>query len=700
MSSKYADTFRDEVRELLSELEHGLLVLEEHPHDKAAVGRIFRTLHTIKGSGAMAGFDQVAEFTHEFESVIDLVRADRLQVTPALVSLGLAAKDHIRELVDATSDETPIDQATTDRLLAELRKVLESAGTPASPTEISEEPADDCDVPVTYRIRFVPEAHIFQKGINPLGMFRELERIGQCRCVAQVDDVPPLDKVEPTLCYLQWDIILTTSFGEDAIRDVFMFVEDDCLLDVSVIDDGGVLDSDADYKRLGEILVEHGQLDEEHLQQVLKQRKKLGESLVEAGLVSGDKIDAALAEQAQVQQQRQQRYQRDIASSIRVRSAKLDHLVDLVGELVTVQARLSRHAGQQTDPLLTEITEEVERLTWEMRDEIFNIRMVPIGASFSKFQRLVRDLSQELDKEVRLVTSGAETELDKTIIERLEEPLVHLLRNAIGHGIETPGERAAAGKSAEGTVAISAAQSGAYVVITVKDDGAGLNRDAIRHRAKSLGLLSEGAELADRDLLELICSAGLSTVGEVTNLSGRGVGMDAVRQAIEGLRGNLELHTLPGAGTTFTIRLPLTLAIIEGLLVRIGEVCYVFPMALVEECVELHADKSGRDRRRKMANVRGELVPYVRLREYFATAEPPPPIEQIVLAEVDGERIGFVVDSVIGEHQTVIKNLGQLYKGVRGISGATIMGDGRVALILDLQALSKGAEEKERLLAY
>ena len=694
MKDAQSGVFIDEARELLEEVERGLLALEEAPDDPEQVATLFRALHTLKGSGAMFGFEAIAAVAHEMEAVFELVRAARCSVSAELIDLALLALDHLKVLVAIVAgeeQEQPELTSLLDRIRSFCDRLGEAAPGPAAMPDLAA--AGDTR---TYRIRFYPPADIFQRGLNPLGFLRELYSLGDCLAVVQTGDIPNLDALDPQRCYLFWDLILTTDASVDTIRDIFIFIEDGCRLSITLIDEDGWPENAAEYKRLGEILVERGDLKPADLEQVLQERKRLGETLVAAGMVDSGRVDSALAEQQRIQELRRKRLGSSARSSLRVNSEKLDQLVNLVGELVTVQARLSQFVAQNDDPALVGIGEEVERLTWDLRDQILNIRMLPIGSTFGKFQRLARDLARELGKDVALVTTGAETELDKTVIERLDDPLVHLLRNAIDHGIESPERRLAAGKPAQGTVILSATHAGAYVLIEVRDDGAGLDREAIRRRALEQGLWSESGEYGDRELFTLIATPGFSTAGKVTSVSGRGVGMDAVRQAIEGLRGTVELSSRPGAGTTFTIRLPLTLAIIDGLLVNISGESYVFPMAMVEECVELHRPAAGKERRRNMATVRGELVPYVDLREHFDIHGEVPDIQQIVIADLDGQRIGFVVDYVVGEHQTVIKNLGQLYKEVRGISGATILGDGRVALIADLPALSQFAEAREK----
>lgn len=660
MIDRYADSFKEEAGELLSELEEALLELERQPRDRENIDRAFRALHTIKGTAGMTGFDTVEAFAHEIETVFDLVRSGRLEGNPELVNLSLMARDQIKLMIEAAFGGAKVDETETARLICALQNLLETRSKVAESDAETTESEGISDQERAYRIRFRPPADIFQRGIQPLGLLRELARLGTCRKTARTAEIPPLTDLNPELCYLFWDLTLTTTAGEDAIRELFIFVEDDCELEINVIPPAAAASAQNDPKPVG------------------SPRER------NSNLLPNLKPEAQKENQRPVE-----------TSSIRVRAEKLDSLVDLVGELVTVQARLSRCAGEKDDPNLLEIAEIVEHLTWEMRDQILNIRMLPIGTTFSRFRRLVRDLSNELGKETELLTIGAETELDKTVIERLGEPLVHLLRNAVDHGIETVGDRQAAGKPDKGTISLCAAHSGAKIVIEVKDDGRGLNRSAIKSRAQKLGLIAGETELDNKALLDLIFTPGFSTLGDVSSVSGRGVGMDVVKRTIDSLHGSIEVFSEPGKGTLFTIKLPLTLAIIDGLLVEVANEMFVLPLSAVEECIELtraEALSSG-----NLITVRDEITPYLSLRERFELSDERPESEQVVVAEVDGRRVGFAVDRVVGEHQTVIKSLGKMYRETKGISGATILGDGTVALILDLPPLVAEAERDERI---
>jgi len=436
--------------------------------------------------------------------------------------------------------------------------------------------------------------------------------------------------------------------------------------------------------------VEDGVLLESDLHSALKQQKPIGKILTEAGLVTEHQVSQAVARQKAVREAAPavaRAPQKEAVTSLRVAADKLDTLVDLVGELVIVQAQISQVVSDKGDPILTALSEQLERLSAELRDSTLGIRMLPIGSTFSKFRRLVRDLSSELGKEIELVTHGEDTELDKTVIERLGDPLVHLLRNSLDHGVELPQDRVAAGKKPGGIILLEAEHSGSEVLIRITDDGKGMDPSIIRKKAVEKGLIAPDADLTEKETLGLIFLPGFSTAAQVTNISGRGVGMDVVHRAIDSLRGSIELSSVLGQGTVITIRLPLTLAIIEGLQVQVGDGYFVVPLSLVEECVELHGKDVDPTRNQQIINLRGELVPYIHLRRWFEVEGAPPPIEQIVITGVEGRRIGIVVDHVIGEHQTVIKSLGRVYRDVEGISGATIRGDGTLALILDVPRL-------------
>lgn len=636
MMDQYQQAFQEEARELLAELEAALLELDQNREDREVVGRAFRALHTIKGSGAMFGFDAIASFTHHLENAFDQLRNGRLAVTGDLIRLALAAGDQIKSMLDAAAGATAADPGRSEEILAAVEKLTGPAATgnsvPAPQATVAAE-----GVPHEWRVHFRPAPDALLQGTNPLLLLAELRSLGDLQTKVDTAEVPLLSELDPERCYLGWDVVLKTTASRETIRDVFIFIEDEAELHI--------------------------------------------ESSAEAAPALRKSAAAAVSPKAAG----------PATNSIRVSADKLDQLVNLVGELVTVQARLNEASVRLNDTDLSEVAQAVERLTSELRENSMSVRMLPLRTTFERFRRLVHDLGAELGKEVDLEVEGADTELDKTVIDQLNDPLVHLIRNSMDHGLEPPAERLAAGKPARAVLHLSALHSGAHVLIRVQDDGRGLDAEAVRARAVEQHLIDPAARLTEPEIFSLILAPGFSTARQITDVSGRGVGMDVVRRSVEALHGSIELASVPGAGLTVTLRLPLTLAIIDGLLVRVGRAYFILPLANSLECVELTAQDVRLARGNHVANVRGEIIPYVRLSEYFRADTPRGEREQIMVVETEYGRYGFVVDEVLGDHQTVIKNLGKLYRHVQVVSGATILGDGTVALILDPDRLVQSA---------
>ncbi len=674
MIGQQRQAYREEAAELLDELETALLALEESPADRDLVDRAFRSLHTIKGSGAMFDFTTISAFAHEVETAFDAVRDGRLAVTGELVSIGLAAHDHLSRLLaeDETESETLL-RAGQD-LIGRLHQITGGIAA-ASDGPASEQLPDDAGA-ATYRIRFRPTRQCFLNGTNPLPLLDELRALGQLSLVADTEAIPPLEQMDPECCYIGWDMLLTTAADENTLRDVFIFVEEDADLEIERLP-GDPLRED-EQRELDQLLAAAGSSGaEETLAAFLAGRSKPAEQPAPADTV-GQEDPRRPSSAGTVS---------DSGATVRVAAEKLDALVNVVGEIVTLRARVGDYAQTVSDPVITSIAEEMERLTERLRDDTMSMRMLPVGTAFSRLKRLVRDLSRDLGKEVVLETEGEETELDKTVIERLGDPLLHLVRNSIDHGIEPPAERRAGNKPEYGAIRLTACHEGGSVVITVADDGAGLNRNAILNRAEEAGLVESRTSLSDSEIDALILQPGFSTATQVTKVSGRGVGMDVVKRTIDELRGTLEVTSRPGKGTSFRMKLPLTLAIIDGLLVEVAGHGFVLPMANIVECMEL-AGESRRGNSCDLITVRGEMVGCMRLRQHFDLGGSAPPIEQAVVAETRYGKMGFIVDRVIGDHQTVIKTLGTLYRNVEVVSGATILGDGTVALILDAEKLA------------
>jgi two-component system, chemotaxis family, sensor kinase CheA len=693
---KFKETFREEAFELLSHLEEDLLELESQPLNGEIINAAFRAIHTVKGSASMFGFDAVSSFAHEMETALDLCRNGSLSITKEFIGLALKGRDQLRQLMDFEEGLPEQVSKEVDSLLERFR-AFSRTGQQDGPTHAKEggQAAESPAAPAiprtrTFRVTFKPDKDIFKNGTKVLNLIEELSALGDADVFPHLEGIPPLESLDPELCYAWWEILLTATVDENAIRDIFIFVEGQCELRVEALPES----VDDAASRLGDILVDRGAVSPGMLRDALGSQKKLGEVLVESHILSKPQVDSALVEQAHLKKIRDQG--EAATGSIRVASDKLDSLVDLVGELVTLQARLAQTSLQLHDSGLSSISEQFERLISQLRDNTMSIRMLPIGSTFNKFRRVVRDLSTELGKEAALVTEGADTELDKTVIEKLGDPLVHIIRNSVDHGIEPPEQRELAGKPRGGTIKLSARHSGAYVLIQVSDDGKGLDREAIRTKAIERGLISPGQDISDQDLYQLIFEPGFSTSRKITTVSGRGVGMDVVKREIDSLGGSAQLATLPGAGMTVTLKIPLTLAIIEGLLVRLGEECFVIPLSSVDGCIEIRREELSKLGRKQIVNYRDELVPFVLLREFFASGEggateeegSEPAIEQMVIVSAQECRIGLVVDQVVGNYQTVIKPLGRMYRDIDGISGATILGDGTVALILDVNRIA------------
>ena len=690
MIDKMAEIFIDEANDLLDKLENLILELENNPEDIETIQEIFRIMHTIKGSSGMFGFDTISSFTHEVESAFNAVRNKEVKVTQELITHTLSARDYIRKLL-AEPDNPSIKNESQD--LIEIFKLYVKQNSINSkqkeseqkPLEHSKHIDEKNLTEATWRIHFIPASDIFKNGTKPCKLIEELQSMGKCSITPFFSKIPRLNDIEPTVCYISWEIIITTTAMEDDLKDVFIFLDSTSTIQITKISDDDD-DQSEPPKKIGEILVERNLTTKDVINEVLSTHKTIGQVLTDSKVVSKEIMQAALAEQKHLRDLQEKKQQETSNQTIKVNSEKLDKLIDLVGELVTFNARLTQISQFiQTSELYT-IAEQGERLILELRDTTMDMRMLPIGTIFSRFKRLVRDLSKELNKDIKLITEGAETELDKTVIEKLNDPLVHLIRNSIDHGIETPAVREASGKNPQGKVTLKAEHNGAFVLITIEDDGAGLNTKAIHQKAIERGLINTNDELTDNEICDLILQPGFSTASQVTSVSGRGVGMDVVKKDVTALGGTISIVTRHKKGTKFILKLPLTLAIIEGILVKIGNGFFVIPLSNVIECLEFQRTQSTKIC--SSINIRNEIIPYIDLRTFFEIDDPLPTMEQIIIVNDQDSRMGLVIDKVIGNYQTVIKPLGRLYKNTYGFSGATILGNGSVALILDIYKLS------------
>jgi two-component system chemotaxis sensor kinase CheA len=701
------ETFILECRELLEDMETALLSVEQAEEKDELVNAIFRAAHTIKGSSGLFSLDHVVAFTHVVESVLDRVRAGKLTIADKLVVLLLACCDHIGTLIDGVaegeSSGTPELLQQGEPLIVQLRSYLDSGATksdkgPAPATAMvgaeSEQVkringngvnADHWHISV----RFGPD--VLRNGMDPLSFVRYLGTIGRISGIATLHDaLPTVEAMDPETCYLGFEIAFQSKVDKAAIERVFEFVRDDCRLLIlppnSLISEYVSLlqQHQGEVSRLGDMLVKCGTLTVQELDMALNAQsdspaKPIGTILVEQGSVQPEVVEAALNKQKQI---------KDIGAaesrSVRVDADKLDQLINLVGELIIAGASVNMiaHKARITD--LQESASKLSMLVEEVRDSALQLRMVKIGATFSRFQRVVHDVSRDLGKDVRLVINGEDTELDKTVVEKIGDPLMHLVRNSMDHGIESADVRAARGKPVQGTLQLNAFHDSGAIVITVQDDGGGLKRDRILAKAIERGLVEAGHHMTDSEVYGLIFEPGFSTAEKVTNLSGRGVGLDVVKRNITALRGTVSLASEEGVGTTVTVRLPLTLAIIDGFLVEVGKRVFAIPLDMIEECVAYTAEPD-----HDYTNLRGQVLPFIKLRELFGITAAPTKSENIVVLKYAGQKAGLVVDTLLGEFQTVIKPLGSMFNQVACISGSTILGSGDVALILDVPQLVK-----------
>ena len=703
-------TFIVESRELLDAMETALLGIEQADDKSELINAIFRAAHTIKGSSGLFSLDHVVAFTHVVESVLDRVRDGKLQIADGLLTVLLSCCDHIGALIDGVdAGQTEATAALTEEgapLLTQLSAYLEPAALTATTLAVADAAITDAEAtqrmaaldggsdPWIISVRFGPE--VLRNGMDPLSFIRFLGTLGRIVDILVLPDALPVaEQMDPELCYLGYEIALSSPVSKARLESAFEFVRDDCRLAIltprsKLADYVELIKASPDVSaRVGELLVRAGAVTAQELEAALATQAAsvpptlLGTMLGAQRAVPAELVDAALTKQKQVKELHAQE-----SRSIRVNADKLDQLINLVGELISVGAGVNLVARRAGIADLQESTSKLSSLVEEVRDSALQLRMVKIGATFSRFQRVVHDVSLDLDKDIALDINGEDTELDKTVVEKIGDPLMHLVRNAMDHGIEPAELRAARGKPAQGMVSLNAYHDSGSIVITVEDDGGGLKRERILAKAIERGLIDAGRPMNDGEIYALIFEPGFSTAEQVTNLSGRGVGLDVVKRNITALRGTVGIHSEEGVGTIVTVRLPLTLAIIDGFLVEAGSSVFAIPLDMIEECVAYSAEP-GHD----YTNLRGEVLPFIRLRELFGVAEPLTRRQNIVVIKHAGQKAGLVVDTLLGEFQTVIKPLGKLFHQVKCVSGSTILASGNVALILDVPALVSHASQ-------
>jgi two-component system chemotaxis sensor kinase CheA len=690
--TQFHDSFFEESLEALASMEETLLKLDVGAPDPDMIATIFRVAHSIKGGAATLGFSEIASFTHTLETLLDELRGQRMKVTTTLSDLLLRSVDVMREMIQGAQQRKPVDAQRIADLQFDLELTVAQRGMAEAPSAAAPVPESapaasptaaspvvaEADERATYRIHFRPHLQLLARGNDPLRMFNELRQLGDLAMQVDASGLPAMASFDPENCYLSWELVLRSDANRDAIVDIFDWAEGDCELRIETVSATGAVKEPA---ATPEVQVTEAPVT------ATAATAPIAEHSVEAATATEGPRAARAAEAPKNQE----------SGSIRVSIEKIDDLMNSVGELVITQAMLSQFSQVQAGPegeRLRSGLAQLERNVRELQESIMRVRMVPISFVFSRFPRMVRDLSQRLNKQVELKMTGGDTELDKTVLEKIGDPLVHLVRNSVDHGIEMPDVRAAAGKSASGTVHLHAYHRGSSIMVEVRDDGAGLKRERILAKARQRGLIGPDETPSDEGINQLIFMAGFSTAEHATDISGRGVGMDVVRRNVEELGGSIEIRSVEGKGSTFVISLPLTLAIVDGQTVAVGEESYIVPLTAIVESLRA-SDTSIQNivGHGEVLAFRGEYLPVVRLEQLFRTPRRTEVRSRglIMVVEGDGRRIGLCVDELLGQQQVVVKTLEENYGRVDGVAGATILGDGSVALILDVAGLSRAA---------
>ena len=680
--------FVEESREILTALETDLLDLEKDIHNEETVNRVFRAVHTLKGGSGMVEFSVLTDLAHEWENVLARLRAGDIKASPRLISLFLEAVDTLKRLIEQPPARVPEGlRGEIARTIDQLKRYHGVETVSDGPTK---RPADGREKfgekYLNIVMKFRPD--IYLAGTDPLLLIKELTEQGEIvRVRCDTDALPPLDQMRPDTLYLSWELVLRTEKPLSAVENIFIFVRDEntiLLDDVSHRFKDGVDLQYAD-KKLGEILEEEGLVDRRDLEEAIGEQKRAGEILLEKKKLDSRALDEVL---------RRQQRSKEIAqtSTLRVDTGKLDKLVNLVGEMVIGVARMSQTV--QSGPLahnrdMNDTLDHLERISRDVQEQVMRVRMVPVEATFRRFQRVVRDIAGDLGKKINLYLSGIETEIDKTVVEHLDDPLKHLIRNAVDHGIESPEDRVKRGKPADGSVWLRAYQQEGKIIIEVEDDGSGIDRDRLVRKAKEAGI-ALSPDPTDQELYGLLFLPGFSTAKKVTELSGRGVGLDVVKRNIESLRGAIEVYSEKGSGTLFRLKLPLTLAIIDGMRVAVGSEILTIPLLSIIEAIRPAPDGIKTiEGKGELIEFRGEYLPLIRLYEIlgFDDAITNPEEAIVIILESGIRRMALMVDDVIGQHQAVIKSLETNSRRIEGVSGATILGDGRVSIILDIHGI-------------
>ena len=677
--------FCEDVEEQLTFMENGLISMQEDGADEESVGALFRAMHTIKGTAGMFNFDEVVHFTHIAENLLSEVRDGKVALTEELIDIFLKVKDHTQKLVDLATSNEALDEftkATHDQLIAILKSHMPDAAaiTDAPPTkDVQEQETDDAQDSELWHISFRLKPNFFSSGMDIISILNFFALLGEVKKMLFIgSNIPDIKDINPTEAYIGYEILFLSDAPYEEIEEIFEFIIDDIELHIFKASDKeqlqALLDNSQDKVSLKEELIAH---DFEDMKLLNDAKTEKTENKEKPKPQDVQKTTLKKAEKKEAKK----------SFSLRVDSSKIDQLINQISEMVIANAKVRQRADILDDNELDESATILSDMLEEIRMGVMNIRMVQVGDSFNKFKRIVHDIAKKVEKEIDFEIVGGDTELDKMVVEKISDPLMHMLRNSIDHGIETPEEREALGKSRKGHVVLKTYPDAGTIVIKISDDGKGLPKDKILQKAIANGLISENQKLSDKEIYNLIFAAGLSTADKVSDISGRGVGMDVVKRNIESLRGTVEIDSKPGEGSTFTIRLPLTLAIIDGFLIQSGNTKYIIPLEMIQECIELDDHYKKEMDGNEFINLRNSMLPLLDIREYFSEAASQSKRENVVVVRYGDYKVGMMVDELFGEFQTVIKPLGEVFSNVPGISGGTILGSGEIALIFDIPKL-------------
>ncbi len=711
---EFKQKYIEEASEIIAALEEAILKLEENPEKNEVIEEVFRSMHTLKGGAAMFGFEKIRDITHELENAYDLIRNKKKKISNKLLNITLECIDYFKKLLTDEENEEENDDNYCENLIDRITKDLDA---PINQKETeknkiknsSKKKTEDINQTQnlfnTYYIFFAPHKEVLQNGTNPLLLIEELCNLGTSKVYSFVNNIPNLNDLKVDELFIGWHIILAAPVQKEAISDIFIFVEDDSELNIQMLSKDNLFDNENFFEKAEKMLEGHSHSaiaklqslinNEESNENELTEQDKNDEEQPSVNTLLEEKENEEIDEEISVidKKNNKGKEKKDSIQSLRISADKVDDLMNIVSELVTTQARLKLFTEEHQIQGLEIISENIQKLTSRLRDNAFDLSLVPLQSIVTRFQRMVRDLSAELGKEIIFNTKGTETELDKSIIENLSDPIMHILRNSIDHGIEDKKTREKSGKPPKGEISLKAYYSGANVYIEISDDGKGIDHKIIREKAIRKGMINKETPMSKRELFELIFIPGFSTSNNITEISGRGVGMDVVLDKISEIRGEVEVSSELGSGTIMTIKLPLTLSILDGLLAKIGDTNYIIPLSVVDE-IHIVRHNELVDTFYNTIIINGRQIPYYSLRDEFNEESECPVKEQVVIVSFEDKQLGIVVDKVVGEYQAVLKPLGKHYRKLQIFSGGTILGDGTVALVMDTNKMIKKFSNK------